>query len=52
VLRRGQEQRVAVDGAALNEQQALHVFRTDRRIRIQRDDDGKSMRLEIVVSDD
>jgi S1-C subfamily serine protease len=50
VLRRGEE--LAVTCTALNDKQALQVFRTDRRIRIQRDGDGEAVRLEIVVSDD
>lgn len=52
VRRNGETRTIDVDGAALNAEQALHVFRTDRRIRVQRDTDGESVRLEIVVSDD
>lgn len=50
VLRRGEE--LAVTCTALNDSQALQVVRTDRRIRIQRHDDGESVRLEIDVTDD
>ncbi len=52
VRRRGEDLAVTLDAAVLNERQALHVFRSDRRIRIQRGGDGEALRLEIVVQKD
>jgi S1-C subfamily serine protease len=52
VRREGTNVDVELDAATLNERQALHVFRSDRRIRIQRGGDGEAVRLEIVVKED
>lgn len=52
VRRNGRDLDLALDAGALNERQALHVFRSDRRIRIQRDGEGDAVRLEIVVKKD
>jgi predicted metalloprotease with PDZ domain len=50
VKRQGRVRDVELDMDALNAHQAVHVMRGERRIRIQRDADGKQ-RLEITVDD-
>ena len=52
VRRQGDDLDLTLDAAVLNERQALRVFRSDRRIRIQRGGDGEDVRLEIVVEKD
>ncbi len=51
VKRRGQVRQVELDADALNTQQAMHVVRGDRRIRIQQLKEGDQVRLEISVDE-
>jgi S1-C subfamily serine protease len=51
IKRDGRVQKVDLDVDALNANQALHVMRGDRRIRIQRRGEGDQVQLEISVDD-
>ncbi|MEQ8860644.1 MAG: PDZ domain-containing protein [Pseudomonadales bacterium] len=49
VKRQGREQALDVDADALNAEKSLHLFNRERVVRIDSDEDGQELRLEIVI---